>query len=77
MTDKQKATGENRVPFDLASFKAMMEEKMGNVECGCDCGEMMSKMAVQAESGGCADMMSQMMATFSEVHNDTVEKPDA
>jgi len=71
MTNKQKATGENRVPFDLASFMAMMGKMMGNTECDCDCGEMMSQMTCQTESGSCADMMSQMMAMFSGEQTET------
>lgn len=71
MKSNQKATGESRVPFDLASFMAMMEEMMGNMECGCDCGEMMSQMARQAESGGCFDIMSQMMAVCCGAEGET------
>lgn len=71
MSDRQKATQEERVPFDLGSFMAMMEEMMGNMECSCDCGKMMSQMASQAEPGGCADMMSQMMAMFSRGQTET------
>lgn len=72
MTSNQKGTDEFRVPFDLASFTAMIEEMMGDMECSCDCGEMMSQMASQAETGGCADMMSQMMAACCGVEGERV-----
>lgn len=69
MTEEQKATHENqRVPFDLASCLAMMEEMMGQE--GCDCSEMMSQMMGQ---GGYAEMMSQMIASCCGVQGETEE----
>ena len=64
MTEEQKATSENkRVPFDLASCMAMLEEMMG--QQGCDGVEMMSRMMGQ---GDCAKMMSQMMASCCDIY---------
>ena len=69
MTEEQKATHENRrVPFDLVSCLAMMEEMMGQE--GCDWSEMMSQMMGQ---GGYAGMMSQMMAFCCGVQGETEE----
>ena len=75
MSDKQKATQENqRVPFDLSSCMAMMEEMMGKQEGGCGCTEVMSQMMGQ---GDCASMMSQMMASCCGAQEETEDESTA
>jgi len=71
MTDKQKES--QTPPFDATSCMAMIEKMMGQQGCGCDCTEMVSRMMGQAGQGGCAEMMSQMMAVWCGVQDETEE----
>ncbi len=75
MTEEQKATHENqRVPFDLGSCLAMMEEMMGQE--GCDCSEMTPqpmRLGWMMGQGGYAEMMSQMMTSCCGVQGETEE----
>ena len=71
MSDEQQKTQENQgVPFDLTSCMAMIEEMMGQQGDGCGCTEIKSRMAGQ---GGCAEMMSQMMASCCGAQEETEE----
>jgi hypothetical protein len=71
MTEERKATRENqRVPFDMASCTAMLEEMMGQYEGVCDCAGIMGQ-------GSYAEMMSQMMASCCGVQGEAEEEADA
>ena len=74
MTDQQPANQETQGnTCDASSCGALMEKMMG--ENGCDCSEMMSGMLSHTGEGGCAGMMSQMMATCCGARDDTKETP--
>lgn len=61
MTDKQKATQEKPVPFDVTSCMAMMEKMMAQFGEGCDC----------------TGIMAQMMGTCCGTQSETKEKDTA
>jgi hypothetical protein len=76
VTDKQDTQG---TPFDMAACAAMMEKMVAQVGAGCDCTEIMSRMANQAEAGCCdwSEMMSQIKATCCGVQEETAGDPTA
>lgn len=67
MTQKQKAArGNQRVPFDMASCTAMLEEMMDQYGAVCDCAGMVGQ-------GGYAETVFQMMASCCGVQGETQE----